>query len=71
MFEMVTISQLARYICALQSEGRISTAQDSVSLMKNLIKKYSLFWEHLPWPETPRGTRSVVSKGDPDSSPPI
>ncbi|KAJ5593482.1 hypothetical protein N7537_010386 [Penicillium hordei] len=63
VFEMGTISQLAQYICALQSGGRISTAQDSVSLMKNLVKKYSLFRKHLRWPETPRRTRSVLLTG--------
>lgn len=67
VFELGNISQLAQYICALQSESVISTAEDTVSLMNNLIKRYSLFRKHLPCPETPRRTKSVVSNCNSDS----
>ncbi|KAK4947720.1 hypothetical protein LTR66_014175 [Elasticomyces elasticus] len=63
VFEMGTISQLAQYICALQSGGIISTAEDTVSLMNDLIEKYSLFRKHLTCPETPRRTKSVLLTG--------
>jgi hypothetical protein len=61
VFEMGTLSQLALYICALQSGDSLSTAEDSTLLMGNLVKKYSSFRKHLPCPETPRRTKSVVS----------
>jgi hypothetical protein len=61
VFEMGTLSQLALYICALQSGDSLSTAEDSILLMDNLVKKYSSFRKHIPCPETPRRTKSVVS----------
>ncbi|OGE48042.1 hypothetical protein PENARI_c033G04572 [Penicillium arizonense] len=63
VFEMGTVSQLPLYICALQSGDSLSTADDSILLMDNLVKKYSSFRKHLPCPETPRGTRSVLLTG--------
>ncbi|KAJ6027465.1 uncharacterized protein N7446_003943 [Penicillium canescens] len=63
VFEMGTLSQLALYICALQGGDRLSTAEDSILLMDNLVKKYSSFRKHLPCPETPRRTRSVLLTG--------
>ncbi|KAJ5288287.1 hypothetical protein N7508_011062, partial [Penicillium antarcticum] len=63
VFEMGTFSQLALFICALQGGDRLSTAEDSTLLMNNLVKKYSSFRKHLPFPETPRRTRSVLLTG--------
>ncbi|KAJ5836568.1 hypothetical protein N7447_002594 [Penicillium robsamsonii] len=63
VFELGNISQLAQYICALQSGSVISTAEDTVSLMNNLIKRYSLFRKYLPCPETPRRIKSVLLTG--------
>ncbi|OQD74998.1 hypothetical protein PENANT_c161G09314, partial [Penicillium antarcticum] len=63
VFEMGTLSQLALYICALQSGDSLSTAEDSILLMDNLVKKYSSFRKHVPCPETPRRTKSVLLTG--------
>ncbi|KAJ6019415.1 hypothetical protein N7522_001482 [Penicillium canescens] len=63
VFEMGTLSQLALYICALQSGDSLSTAEDSILLMDKLVKKYSSFRKHLPCPETPRRTRTVLLTG--------
>jgi hypothetical protein len=71
VYEMGTIARLAQYICALQSGNMISTAEDPVSLMNNLIKKYSMFRKHLPCPATPRRTKSVVSQCNSDCDPSI
>lgn len=47
VFEKGSVARLARHVCAVQS-GRQTDVEDEVSLMPQLIEKYSSFNQHTP-----------------------
>jgi hypothetical protein len=61
IFESGCISQLARHICALQKGELFEDAQSDLSVMTELIDKYSVFERHIPRPHSFSGPKSVVS----------
>ncbi|OQE46189.1 hypothetical protein PENCOP_c001G02212 [Penicillium coprophilum] len=63
IFEAGCISQLARHICALQKGEAVEDADSDVSLMTELVKKYSVFERHTPRPHAFSGTNSVLLTG--------
>lgn len=61
VFETGTVSSLAEHICAIQS-GRQMTQKDEVSVMSELIDKYSSFDPHIPSFE-PKSERGAILTG--------
>ena len=61
IFEAGCISQLARHICALQKGETLEDAESTLSVMTELIEKYSVFERHMPQPHVFSGPNSVVS----------
>jgi hypothetical protein len=61
IFEAGSISQLAEHICALQKGHRIANHDDSISVMTDLIEKYSVFQRHEPRQDLCPEKTSVVS----------
>ncbi|KAJ5399462.1 hypothetical protein N7465_009951, partial [Penicillium sp. CMV-2018d] len=63
IFEAGCISQLARHICALQKGETLEDAESDVSVMTDLIEKYSVFERHIPQPHAFSGPNSVLLTG--------
>ncbi|OQE95576.1 hypothetical protein PENNAL_c0002G08067 [Penicillium nalgiovense] len=64
IFESGCISQLARHICALQQgEMLFEEGESDVSVMTDLIEKYSMFERHIPRPHAFSGPNSVLLTG--------
>lgn len=61
IFEAGCISQLARHICSLQKGEPLEDVESEVSVMTELIEKYSAFERHIPQPHAFSGPNSVVS----------
>mgnify|MGYP002718621406 CR=1 FL=1 len=61
IFESGCISQLARHICALQQGEKFEEGESDVSVMTELIEKYSEFERHIPQPHAFSRPNSVVS----------
>ena len=60
VYETGTVSKLAKHICSLQAGEYQTETEDEVTVMENLIRKYSGFQEHTPV-DSALNTRSVVS----------
>ncbi|KAF4760071.1 hypothetical protein HAV15_005922 [Penicillium sp. str.  len=63
IFEAGCISQLARHICALQKGETLEDAESTLSVMTELIEKYSVFERHMPQPHVFSGPNSVLLTG--------
>ncbi|KGO73092.1 Male sterility, NAD-binding [Penicillium italicum] len=63
IFEAGCISQLARQICALQKGETLEDVETGVSVMTQLIEKYSVFERHIPQPHVFSGPNSVLLTG--------
>lgn len=48
VYETGSVARLAEYICAMQSGGHSPVVEDDTEVMKSLIRKYSVFQEHIP-----------------------
>ncbi|KXG48476.1 Male sterility, NAD-binding [Penicillium griseofulvum] len=63
IFESGCISQLARHICALQKGELFEDVQSDLSVMTELVDKYSVFERHIPQPHSFSGPNSVFLTG--------
>ncbi|KAJ5384112.1 hypothetical protein N7517_002023 [Penicillium concentricum] len=63
IFEAGCISQLARHICALQKGETYENSESDISVMTELIEKYSMFERHIPQPHDFSGPNSVLLTG--------
>jgi hypothetical protein len=61
IFDAGSISQLAQHICALQKGDRTASNDNAISVMTDLIEKYSVFQRHAPRQDVYPDTTSVVS----------
>ncbi|KAJ6049157.1 uncharacterized protein N7446_007516 [Penicillium canescens] len=63
IFEAGSISRLAQHICALQKGDRVASNHNAISVMTDLIDKYSVFRRHAHRQDVYPNTTSVVLTG--------